>query len=426
MIDVTSVDPSPAVRRIPSARVIYATLLLTLINVFNFTDRVVFGVLIQPIKKELQLSDTQIGLLSGFAFVAVYAAVGLPLARLADRVGRRWVLAGCIAAWSLLTAASGFANSFAQLAAARLGVGVGEAGCIPASHALLAELYPPSRRLLPIAIVTTGAAVGLAIALGGGGLVASLWGWRASFLCVGLPGVGLAILVLATLPTAAPSAPQMETRAPLWPTLRNLLRISSYRRITYAYPFYLFASSGLVGWLPAFFMRSHHMPIKQAGLFFGLAYGLGAGFGCLVGGYALQRASQLRPDRSLYLAGCLALLALPFYLGAILITATPLSLVMIVLYGAIIGSVGSPMIAAQQGVIDNGDRATASAFSMLIGNYVGGGLGPLLIGMASETFTAALGADALRGALLLSSVALPAAGVLFIRTSRHLAADAKG
>jgi hypothetical protein len=99
---------------------------------------------------------------------------------------------------------------------------------------------------------------------------------------------------------------------------------------------------------------------------------------------------------------------------------------MIVLYGAIIGSVGSPMIAAQQGVIDNGDRATASAFSMLIGNYVGGGLGPLLIGMASETFTAALGADALRGALLLSSVALPAAGVLFIRTSRHLAADAKG
>src|ERR1700728_4314492 len=187
IIDAAAIGQSPAARRLPSARVIYATLLLTLINVFNFTDRVVFGVLIQPIKKELNLSDTQIGLLSGFAFVAVYAAVGLPLARLADRVGRRWVLAGCIAVWSLLTALSGLANSFSQLAAARLGVGVGEAGCLPASHALLAELYPPNRRLLPIAIVTTGATVGLALALGGGGFVASLWGWRAAFLSVGLP-----------------------------------------------------------------------------------------------------------------------------------------------------------------------------------------------------------------------------------------------
>jgi predicted MFS family arabinose efflux permease len=425
MIDAVSIGQSPVARRLPSARVIYATLLLTLINVFNFTDRVVFGVLIQPIKKELNLSDTQIGLLSGFAFVAVYAVVGLPLARLADRVGRRWVLAGCIAAWSLLTALSGLANSFSQLAAARLGVGVGEAGCLPASHALLAELYPPNRRLLPIAIVTTGATVGLALALGGGGFVASLWGWRAAFLSVGLPGVALAILVLATLPTAAPHTSRPESRAPLWTALRSLLRVRTYRCSLYAYPFYLFASAGLVGWLPAFFMRSHHMPIKQAGLFFGLAYGLGAGFGCLVGGYALQRASQLRPARSLYLAGWLALLALPFYLGAILITATPLSLVMIMLYGAIIGSAGSPMIAAQQGVIDNADRATASAFSMLIGNYLGGGLGPLLIGIASERFTAALGVDALRGALLLSSMALPAAGILFIRTSRHFAADAK-
>jgi MFS family permease len=404
---------------------IYVVLLLALINIVNFVDRTIFAVLVQPIEAELQLSDTQIGLISGFAFVAVYAAIALPLARLADRIGRRWVLAGSVAVWSLFGAGSGLTQSFSQLAFTRLGVGVGEAGCMPSSHALLAEMYPQGRRAVPISVVSAGAAVGIAMGLSVGGWVAATYGWRWAFIILGLPGILLAILVALTIPEPIRAKPQGMPSATLWETIRSLSKIRTYRWTTFAHPFYTFVTAGVLGWLPAFFARSHDMNVRQVGTFFGLTYGFGIGAGGLLGAYALQKMSARSPARSLFLAGWLAFAAFPFYVAALLVSTTWASLALIMLFGALIGGAGSPMIAGQQGVIQNNMRATASALSMFFGSYLGAGLGPFLIGLGSEMLTPTLGANALRAALLIASGAILLAGLFLVQASRSFAADAK-
>jgi predicted MFS family arabinose efflux permease len=403
---------------------IYAALLLTLINIFNYMDRMIFAVLVQPIKQELGLSDTQIGLLSGFAFVALYAAFSLPLARWADRHGRRWVLAGSVAVWSLMSAACGAAHSFTQMAVTRIGVGMGEAGCMPSSHALLAELYPPGRRALPIAIVTAGAAIGIAAGLSAGGLIAQHYGWRIAFVIVGLPGVLLALLVGVSLPDPIRKRP-IDTDPGIRATVRELYKIRTYRWITLTHPFYQFSSAGILAWLPAFFMRSHGMTVASAGLFFGVMYGFGVGAGLCIGAYVLQRITPRTSGRGLHLAGRLVLLAFPFYLGALLFAPIWVSLTCMMIFGALIGGAGGPMIAAQQGVVDSTTRGVASALSLFIASYVGGGLGPLLVGAGSEMLSPAYGAEALRTVLLIASSAVLIAGLCLMQASRSFEADLK-
>ena len=412
-------------RRLTTGYAVYVTVLLTLLNICNFVDRMIFAVLVQPIKKDLLLTDTQIGLLSGFAFVAVYAAIGLPLARLADRVGRRWVLVGSVAVWSVMTGVCGLAHSFMQMAVARLGVGVGEAGCLPSSHAMLAEIYPPGRRIVPIAFFTAGSACGIAIGLSVGGALAVHYGWRAAFLVVGLPGIALAILLSLTLPQARVARNSLETLPSFRATIRTLAGIPTYRRTVLTHIFYLLATVGTLSWLPAFFMRTHGLTVKQAGLFFGLSYGFGAGIGLCVGAYVLQRASRDAPARSLHIAGWLALAALPAYMGALLIPSSVIALVLITLYATLIGGAGASVIAGQQGVVDSKHRATASALSMLLSSYLGGGLGPLLIGLGSSMLTSALGTNALRAALLVASAAIVLAGYFLIQASRSFPFDAR-
>jgi predicted MFS family arabinose efflux permease len=412
---------SGAVAYVPYAT--YATLLLTLVNIFNYMDRMLLAVIVQPIKLDLHLSDTQIGLLSGFAFVAMYAAVSVPLAQLSDRTGRRRMLAAAIAIWSVLTAACGTAHSFTHLVLARLGVGVGEAAYMPSSHALLAEIYPQGRRALPIAIVTAGAAIGIAVGLSVGGIIAARFGWRVAFVVLGIPGLLLAAVVFLTLPE-----PQRRSvsgrRLPLRSTLHLLFRIRTYRWITLAHPFYQFSTAGVLTWLPAFFMRSHGMTVARAGLFFGITYGMGVAVGCCFGAYLLQTITHRAVGRSLRLAGLLILLAFPFYVAALLISAMWSSLTFMMIFAALMGSAGGPIIAGQQGVVGNTMRAVASAASLFIASYLGGGLGPLLVGIGSERLSPLLGAQALRFSLLVASVAIIGAGWCLILASRRFSADA--
>ncbi len=403
---------------------IYAALLLTLINIFNYMDRMIFAVLVQPIKKDLGLSDTQIGLLSGFAFVALYAAFSLPLARWGDRHGRRWVLAGSVAVWSLMSAACGAATSFTQMAVTRIGVGMGEAGCMPSSHALLAELYPQGRRALPIAIVTTGAAIGTAAGLSAGGLIAQHFGWRLAFVIVGSPGVLLALLVFFSLPDPIRARP-LDSDSSMRATVCQLYKIRTYRWITITHPFYQFSSAGILAWIPAFFMRSHGMTVGSVGLFFGMMYGFGLGAGLCIGAYVLQRITANASGKSLYLAGWLVLLSFPFYIGALLFSQIWVSLTAMMIFGALIGGAGGPMIAAQQGVVDSTNRGVASALSLFIASYVGGGFGPLLVGAGSEMLTPAFGAEALRTVLLLASIAIVLTGLFLMQASRSVAVDLK-
>lgn len=416
-----SIDPRTGIMRGAA----YAVFLLTVVNIFNYMDRMVLAVLAQPIKEELGLSDSQLGILTGFAFVAVYAAVGLPLARLADRIGRRWVLAGSLAMWSVMTAASGLVRSFSQLALARVGVGIGEAGGMPSSHALLAEIYPPGRRAVPIAIMTAGAAIGITLGLSIGGLIANAYGWRAAFMIVGLPGMVLAILVAFTLPEPARPPQAERVKLPFWQTLQRLFQIRTYRWLVCTHPFYSFVTAGVVGWLPTFFIRTHGMRVDQVGAFFGIAFGFGIVTGGLLGAWVLERVSRTKPQRSLFYAGLLMLTAFPAYVAALLIANQWMALTLMMVFGALTGGAGAPMIAGQQGVVGNQVRATASAVSVFFSAYIGGGLGPLLIGMGSDFFTASLGPNALRASLLIASLAIILPGFFMIRASRSFVADAE-
>jgi predicted MFS family arabinose efflux permease len=403
---------------------LYAVALLTGVNVVNYADRIMFAVLVQPIKSELHLSDTQVGVLSGFAFVAVFAAVGLPLARLADRMGRRWVLAASVALWSVMTALCGLTHSLSQLILTRLGVGLGESSGVPSSHALIADLFPRGQRILPLAIFTMGSPIGIAIGLGLGGKLAALLGWRVAFFLVGLPGLVLALLVLMTLPE--PKRLELEqgaTHGSLWSTIVQLWRTRTYRLTVGAQSFYVFCTLGTLSWLPTFYMRSHGLSVAQVGLFFGIAFGLGAAFGCLVGGYLIQNVS--REEGGLLWAALMVVMAVPCFVAALLVPSIAFSLLAIMAYGGLMGAAGAPLVAGQQCVVDTNHRATASAFGFFISNYLGGGLGSLLIGMASDALAPSLGYNSLRTALLIASIGPVCLGIFLLAASRSLPADAK-
>lgn len=419
----SAVSPAKFLTR---GKMMYAVALLTIVNAFNYMDRMVLAVLAEPIKKDLDLSDSQLGLLTGFAFVAVYAAVGLPLARLADHIGRRWVLAGSLAAWSLMTTLSGFARSFTELALARMGVGVGEAGGMPSSHALLADMYPPDKRAVPISIMTAGACIGISAGLGLGGWVAGTYGWRVAFMIVGLPGIALALVVALTLPEPERPKPAFDAapRPSIVSSIRRLLAIPTYRWLVATHPFYTFVTAGIVGWLPPFYIRSHGMTVETVGAFFGLAYGFGLVLGGVAGALILQAVAKGKVEIVIRYAGWLMLTAFPLFLAAMVVPNQWLSLVLITLFGLMTGGAGAPMIAGQQGVIGSDNRALGSALSVFFAGYLGAGLGPLLVGMGSDALAADFGADALRVSLTVASLAIIPPGLFMLRASRGYARDA--
>jgi hypothetical protein len=206
--------------------------------------------------------------------------------------------------------------------------------------------------------------------------------------------------------------------------VRQLFRIRTYRWIACAHPLYTFASAGILGWLPAFFMRSHGMSVKATGAFFGLSYGFGAAVGLILGGWIIESQTRSRPYRGLYWSGWLMLISFPLYVCAIAVPSLWLSLALMTLFGALIGGAGAPLIAGQQGVVGDDVRAVAAAVSMFGGSYLGAGLGPWLIGIGSQALTAGLADEALRAMLLLSSIAIILCGLCTLRASRKFAADA--
>jgi predicted MFS family arabinose efflux permease len=423
MNEPAHVLPPYAAESVLYPRAFIATLLLTLINVFNYMDRMVFAAVVQPLKQELGLTDPQIGFLTGFAFIALYAAIMFPLARWADRVGRRQVLGGSVAAWSVATTCSGLVHDFPQLAVARACVGVGEAGCMPSTHALIAELYPPTRRALPVAIVTAGSAVGTGLGLGLGGLIAGGHGWRYAFLLLGPPGILLALVVFLTLPEPARVTLPRAAQRPLGESIIGLLRVPTYRSLLYALPFYQFAAAGVIGWLPTFFTRSHSMPIQKVGPLFGIAYGVGLAVGGIVGAHALQVLTRRAPERMLRLSAFLMSAAGVTFFAGLLVRDSSIALALFMLFGGLAGAVTSPIVACQQSVVQERMRAQAAALSLVVSAYVGLGLGPLLVGWGSQILTPRLGPDALRGALLVASAAAVLAGLFLWRASRTYTMD---
>jgi MFS family permease len=373
----------------------YVLALLTLGYVFNFVDRQVMTILIEPIKMEFGASDTQMGLLSGLAFALFYATLGIPVARLADRWSRRNVLAISMTTWSAVTALCATATGFWHLLLLRIGVGIGEAGGTPPSQSLLADYFPPEKRAFAQGILATAPNIGILVGLFGGALIAEAYGWRSVFLVFGIPGVLLAILIQLTIKEPLKvTVSASEEGAGLFSTLGNIFRLPSFAHIMVGVGFTGIAGYGLGVWSPSFLVRVHNMSLVDAGLYLGLIGVFGGGLGTISSGLLVDRLARRDKRWQLWLPAIGIFLALPTQLAFLLWPAehrlvvgevdVPFALVFMGLSAVFASFWIAPSYAAVQNLVPQYWRTQASALMLLAINLLGMGLGPLLVGMLSD------------------------------------------
>ncbi len=395
---------------------------LTLVSFFNYMDRMVLAVLVEPIKRDLNLSDTQIGVLSGLAFAVLYATCGLPLARLADRRSRTAILAACVAIWSVMTAACGLSMNFVQMLLARIGVGVGEAGCVPASHSLIGDYFPGARKALAISMFQAGGLAGLSGGLMATGYLADQFGWRTAFILVGAPGVALGALVYLTVREPRRTAPAGEPAAALslWQAVRHLARRRAFVHLVAGLSIGSFATYGLAQWLASFFIRVHAMTLTQIGVWSGLTAGVGTILGVLLGGAIGARL--IRRDRrwEVWLPAMSYGLGCPLYLGVFLAPDPWVGIGVMFFAGLVTASGGGVALAAVQSLAEPHLRATAIALMMFFSSLIGLGAGPLFVGVISDVLQPACGAHSLKWALVSATFILILSALHFYWASRTL------
>ncbi len=406
----------------------YVLGMLVVVYVFNFLDRQIVTILAEPIKNDLGLNDTQIGLMTGLAFAIFYTVLGIPIARLADRANRVSIISIALVVWSGMTALCGFAQNFVQILAARIGVGVGEAGCSPPAHSLIADYFPPEKRASALSIYALGIPIGSILGLLAGGWIAELYGWRMAFFIVGVPGILLAVVVKLTLreplrgmsdssPAAAAEQP------PLGEALRTLLRSKTMVHLAMGGALTSFVGYGLGQWLPAFFMRVHEMGIAETATYLGLVLGVASAVGTFLGGAIADRLA-LR-DRRWYswLPATGVLIAFPFFVAAML-SGNPYLAIAILVTPSVLNSLWlGPAFGTIQNLAPMRMRAIASAVMLFILNIIGLGLGPFLVGFLSDLLSASMGTDGLRYAILISTGVYFWAGAHFLLAGRNIRRD---
>lgn len=405
----------------------YVLALLTLGYVFNFVDRQVMTILIEPIKMEFGASDTQMGLLSGLAFALFYATLGIPVARLADRWSRRNVLAISMTTWSAVTALCATATGFWHLLLLRIGVGIGEAGGTPPSQSLLADYFPPEKRAFAQGILATAPNIGILVGLFGGALIAEAYGWRSVFLVFGIPGVLLAILIQLTIKEPLKvTASASEEGVGLFATLDNIFRLPSFAHIMVGVGFTGIAGYGLGVWSPSFLVRVHDMSLVDAGLYLGLIGVFGGGLGTISSGLLVDRLARRDKRWQLWLPAIGIFLALPTQLAFLLWPAehrlvmgevdVPFALVFMGLSAVFASFWIAPSYAAVQNLVPQYWRTQASALMLLAINLLGMGLGPLLVGMLSDLLSQ-FGDSSVRYGLSIGVSLSLVGGVAYLRGS---------
>ncbi len=384
----------------------YVLALLTLVYALNIADRFSISTLIEPIRKELHLSDGGVGFLTGGALGLFYVTVGIWVAVMADRVNRRNILAVSLAVWSGITALCGLTHSYLQLLLARFGVGIGEAGGTPPSTSILADKFPPARRPLALTIFALGACLGAWLGSSVAGEAAARGGWRMAFLVLGVPGVALALLVWLTV--REPRRGQLDAvarthGAPLTDTLRFVAAQRSAVHLLIGGSVATFWSWGLMWWTPTFLQRSHHLTLAQAGDLLGTMHLYAGTAGTLVAGglMALRRAADPRFVARL-LAAVVVLTTIPSLLAYWVV---PLRSAVVLLWLFVPGVyfyIG-PILGLLQNVVPASMRATTCALLLFAANIANLLLAPQIIGWLSDWFGAAFGAgdESLRWALLL-------------------------
>jgi predicted MFS family arabinose efflux permease len=405
----------------------YTVGLLTFIWTANYLDRQVLAILLEPIKLEMALSDTQLGLLSGLAFSLFYATLGLPIAYLADRYNRKRIIIAALSLFSVMTYACGLAQNYAQLLLARIGVGIGEAGTNPPSVAIIADLYETDARATPMAIFAIGVNLGIFLAFFFGGWLAMNYGWRVTFQFVAVPGLLLALLAAFTMrePSrgladgcqAAASAASLATVAHFMlssPTIRHMLTATTLViAVTY----------GSITWIPAYLIRVHGMDTVTIGQALALIAGLGGGLATAACGVLADRMGKRDIRWNMWLLAAIAAIATPFFVATFNASSGPWALVFMLPSISLAAVYLGPVLAMLQALVQPGMRAQATALMIFVNNFVGLGLGPLAVGVISDRLSPAYGERSLAIALTLLSFLSLWAALHYLVSARALAVE---
>lgn len=405
----------------------YVLFILVVVYTFNFIDRQIVGILAVPIKADLGLTDTQLGLMGGLAFALFYTGLGIPVAMLADRFSRTWIMTIALAVWSAMTAASGLATNFTQLFLARLGVGVGEAGGVAPAYSLISDFFPSGQRARALSIYSFGIPIGSAIGIVFGGIIASLIDWRYAFFIVGLAGIIIAPIFRLTIkepPRGQYDRQRNDTQAPsLKLILRTLLAKPSFWLLSLGASFSSMMGYGMFFWLPSFFVRSFHLTLLNASLFYGAVLLIGGIAGIWVGGWLGDRFGQNQRSQYARIPAIAFIATVPFYILAILSPTLSLTFVVLLVPTALGLAWLGPVISAIQHLVPPNMRATASAIFLFINNLIGIGLGTYAIGFLSDSLQAQFGDESLRYSILAGTGFYIIAAALFFQAARWLEQD---
>jgi predicted MFS family arabinose efflux permease len=389
----------PARLRAPSSAYSnYVLFILFLAYVFNFIDRQIISILAEPLRKELGLSDTQLGLLTGTAFALFYATLGIPIARWADLWVRRHIIAMGLALWSAMTALSGLAHGFPQMLAARIGVGVGEAALSPPAHSLLAQYFPPERRATALGIYSMGIHVGILFGVLAGGWLDQFWGWRWAFAVVGLPGLPLALVLWLTVrePARASHAPA----PPVAEVVRYLWSLRSFRHLALATGLTAFGGYAFANWAPTFLRRVHALESGELGTKYGLVLGIGGAIGSVLAGLLADRLGGGDRRWWLWVPAVAALAPLPFTLAFFFHPDADTALALLFPGLVLAAMYQGPVFSTVQTLAEERMRSVASGVLLFVINIIGLGMGPPTVGLLNDHLFAARGPAAVRYSLV--------------------------
>jgi MFS family permease len=380
--------------------------ILLLAYIFNFIDRQIIGVLAVPIKAELNLTDGQLGLMGGIAFALFYSGLAIPIAWLADRKSRVNIIAFSVALWSAFTAACGLAQNFWQLFLARMGVGIGEAGGVAPSYALISDFYPKERRARALALFSLGIPIGSALGVFFGGWIASNLDWRSAFLIVGLAGLPAALLVKWLIPEPvrggwdSEDGSASEPAPPFATVAATLARTPSFWLLSFGAASGSILGYGLIFWLPSFFSRSFGLELIEVSYFYGSIVLVGGVAGTWLGGWIGDRTGPDNPGAYALIPAVCFLIAAPCFAFGIFAPSLPIAWVLFVIGQMLALAWLGPVIAAVQHIVPPNMRATSSASFLFINNLIGIGFGIFFLGFMSDTMKEAHGDNALQYSIL--------------------------
>lgn len=411
----------------PVPRRYYMLGLLWLTYTFSVLDRYVMGILVEPIKRDLGVSDSMMGFLSGTVFGLFYATLAIPVAMLADRSNRRNVVAASLFIWSLCTMLCGMANNVLQLALARIFVGVGEAGSTPPAQSLIADLFPPHERGKAVGLFASGGSLGMVLAFTLSGLIAGYWGWRWAFIVLGAPGIVLAALMFFTTrepvrgqTDAAGQAKAKEAAPPLAEVLRFVLGNRGLLHLVAAVTLVVTSSSVLALWLPAYLIRNFEVGAAQLGPALGLVLGVAGMVGTIAVGWVSDRLSRSKPSRRVLLGALIQMLVWPCMIGVLLAGNYATALGLMVLPGFFSYAPVALSWVILQNLSPPRMRATIIGIGVLVANIGALVIGPQLVGLASDLLANGDATAGLRNALLLSGLFYPWAAFHYVRATALL------